>query len=242
MLATATSLAVHGLMLSALVFTRTEPAQPPESFPLAVALYDGPDLIAPGSPADNAKPPSPPAPPKPEPPKPKPPAPAKAVKARAKARPTPAPRPVLESMAAADEGEAEEPVPEVSDAQLAGAMTAGSGPTGRGCDLTRALQQALRRDGRVQAAVSQAHSAHGGRAMWVWNGDWVKSPGQEGRGLAAVRQAMIWEIGFAPEACRSEPMHGLVMISLSDSPGAARLVLGAGAWRWSDLLHIRTSG
>jgi hypothetical protein len=34
-------------------------------------------------------------------------------------------------------------------------------------------------------------------------------------------------------------MRGLVLLSLNDAPGAPRLVLGAGAWRWSDLTLAR---
>ena len=102
--------------------------------------------------------------------------------------------------------------------------------------MTRWLQSALRKDGRVQAAVAEAS---GGRAIRVWNGDWVRHGEQEGNGLAAVREAIMWEVAFAPAACRAEPVHGLVAISLSDGPGASRVVMGAGDWRWSDLLHPR---
>jgi hypothetical protein len=48
---------------------------------------------------------------------------------------------------------------------------------------------------------------------------------------------MMWEIAFAPEACRTRPVHGLILLSLNTGPGAARLAVGAGVWRWSDLLR-----
>ena len=73
----------------------------------------------------------------------------------------------------------------------------------------------------------------------VWNGDWVRSAGEDGDGLSAVREAMLVEIAFAPKACRAQAMHGLVMIALDRAPGAPRLVLGSHAWRWSDLLMLR---
>jgi len=57
-----------------------------------------------------------------------------------------------------------------------------------------------------------------------------------------VREAIIWEIAFAPPACRAEPMHGLMLISLNDSSGTARLAVGHGEWRWSDLLALHHSG
>ena len=128
---------------------------------------------------------------------------------------------------------------EVSDAELAGAGNADSGPAGGAggaggsCNMTRRLQAALRKDPQVRAAVAEAHR---GRALMVWNGAWVRHPGQEGAGLAAVREAIQWEVAFAPEACRKTPVRGLVVLSLNDGPGAARLAVGAGEWRWSDML------
>ncbi len=124
----------------------------------------------------------------------------------------------------------------LGNAQLAGASSVGSGSGGGSCNIAARLQNALRRDSRVQTAVAQAPRPGGSRAMIVWNGDWVRSSGQEGKGLATVRQAMIWEIAFAPEACRNETVRGLVVLSLNETPGAARLAVGSGTWRWSDLL------
>jgi hypothetical protein len=127
------------------------------------------------------------------------------------------------------------PDAEVSDAELASAATANSGGGGGGgaCNMAQWLQGKLRRDRRVQAAMADAHR---GRAIRVWNGDWVRHPGQDGNGLAAVREAIMWEVAFAPEACRAERVHGLVLLSLNDGPGSARVVMGSGSWRWSDLV------
>jgi hypothetical protein len=102
--------------------------------------------------------------------------------------------------------------------------------------MPRWLQAALRKDPQVQSAVAGAHR---GQAIVVWNGDWVRHGDQEGAGLAAVREAIMWEVAFAPEACRREPVRGLVLISLNDAPGSARIVLGADRWRWSDMLFVR---
>ncbi|MBL8774171.1 MAG: hypothetical protein JNK30_22475, partial [Phenylobacterium sp.] len=73
----------------------------------------------------------------------------------------------------------------------------------------------------------------------IWDGAWVRHGVQEGAGLAAVREAIQWEVGFAPEACKAERVSGLVVISLADAPGSARIALGAGSWRWTDLLGLR---
>jgi hypothetical protein len=124
----------------------------------------------------------------------------------------------------------------LSESQLAGAAGAGEGGGGGGgCDTARLVQQALRRDPRVHMAVEDARRL--GKASMLWNGDWVRSGEQDGKGLSVVRQAIVWEVAFAPEACRNERVHGLVLLSLQD--GATRFAIGSGEWRWSDLLGLR---
>lgn len=140
----------------------------------------------------------------------------------------------------------------VSAAELAGAARAGGGRAGGGgtggsgggqCDMLERLEARLRRDARVREAAGRALAARPGEggtpAIRVWDGDWVRHPGEEGGGLAAVREAIIWEVGFAPDACRAQAVRGLVQIALGEADDGPRLVLGAGAWRWSDLLSAR---
>jgi hypothetical protein len=218
------SAAGHAALISALLFARAAPPRPPDREPMTVQLV-----------AD-ARPPAPEvaAPPAAAPPSPaQAPAPRRNLARRTHARPDVDPLP-------AGEGDTDGTA-ELSDAQLASASAAGSGASGRPCDMAQRLQAALRKDALVQAAVAGAGRAPGsaGKALLVWNGDWVRSRGQEGNGLAAVREAIMWEIAFAPEACRAEPVHGLVLFSLNDRPGAGRVVVGSGAWRWSDLLRPR---
>jgi hypothetical protein len=225
----ALSLVAHLALLFAFLSVQPPPLTPPEPPPIAV------ELVAAGPPTPQAQAPPSPAPPAPARPPPR------ALARRSPPRPDARPVPAGEGKGA-DEGA------ELSDAQLAGAATAGAGGQGRACDMVRRLQTALRKDQRIQAAVAEARrgptgtEAPSGKALFVWNGDWIRSHGQDGAGLAAVREAIMWEVAFAPEACRAEPVHGLVLISLDDGPGSARLVVGAGAWRWSDLLHPRGGG
>lgn len=103
------------------------------------------------------------------------------------------------------------------------------------------LQRALGRDARIRAAVAQAQTAPGmaGKAVLVWDGAWVQTPGQAGRGLAGVRQAIAVEVAFAPAACRAESLRGLALLSLGEGASAPRVVLGTARWRWSDLLEAR---
>ena len=98
--------------------------------------------------------------------------------------------------------------------------------------MARRVQAAVRKDPLARAAV---HAANG-RAIVIWNGDWVQTGAEDGKGLAAVREAITWEVAFAPLACRHQRVRGLVLVSLGD--GSARLALGAGDWRWSDLLGL----
>lgn len=144
-----------------------------------------------------------------------------------------------------------EPDVVLGESDLAGATAAGTdggtggagggAGSGAGCDMVRRLQDALREDPEVTAAVTRSHRAlgAGGKAILVWNGEWLRSPGQAGKGLAGVRQAIAMEVAFAPEACRAQIMRGLVVIAFNDRPDAPRLALGARQWRWTELLSAR---
>jgi hypothetical protein len=231
------SVAAHLLVIFALLSAQTTPPRVLEFAPepMPVALVTVPR--APKAPEPAPAAPAPPAPEKKTPEK--KPTPAKKPPPRHIARPARSqPPPDVETLAAGEEGPTDDGASAVSDAELAGAATAGSGSGSGGgaCNMTRWLQNALRKDRMVQAAVAEAHR---GKAIRVWNGDWVQHGEQEGKGLAAVREAIMWEVAFAPEACRTQRMHGLVAISLNDAPGSARLVVGSGEWRWSDVLFAR---
>jgi hypothetical protein len=228
------SLAVHLPILVALIWAWPSPPRSFDPRPVSVELVTERPLA----------PPKPPAPPKPL-----------AASHRAAAAPprravaqalprrlvaaAPAPRkaaapaktdaPPTDAAAAGDAGAS------LSGAELAGAASAGEGSDGEGCNMARRVQDALRKDPLVRAALAQ----FSGKALLVWRGDWIQGQGEDGRGLAAVREAMMWEIAFAPAACRAEPMHGLVLLSLAGGGNPARLALGANAWRWSDLLTPR---
>jgi hypothetical protein len=178
-------------------------------------------------------------------------------------RPTPRPAPVEPLPISA-------PEPSVSfvllgEGALSGALTAGQGSgggggagagvgggsgggsgsgvgggSGQGCDMVKRIQDALRNDARINAAIGQAYRTSGasGRAILMWNGDWLQSPGEEGKGLAGVRQAIAVTVGFSSRACKAETVNGYVLLTLSDQPGAPRVALGGGRWRWSDLLSL----
>lgn len=107
--------------------------------------------------------------------------------------------------------------------------------------MIQRVQDALRGNPGVVAAARRAHAQlpSDRRALLVWDGDWVLNPGEAGRGLAGLRQAIAVEIAFAPADCRRQAERGLVVVALADGPGAPRLALGTGTWRWSDLTGVR---
>jgi len=159
------------------------------------------------------------------------------------AAPTPAPRAVAKAKPVHVAQDAATPAPDdmsdvMNESQLAGAASAdGAGAGGGDCNTARIVQQALQKDPLVRVAVGDAHRL--GKSVMLWTGDWVRSGGQEGKGLSAVREAIIWELAFAPEACRNKQVHGMVLLSLAD--GNTRFAIGAGNWRWSDLLELNSA-
>ncbi len=225
-LAVALSLMGHLAILFVFFWIHAQPPAPSGTEPVAISLIDAPPQ------------PAPPAPPAPSPPRRAKPAAHKAV-AHSKAMPQPVPRNRPSPRAPAVQ--ATDTASELSESQLAQATTAGTGSGagsgGRACNMVAWLQGELRKDPEVQAALIEA--SHGGRTALVWNGDWIRSPGQDGEGLAIVREAVMIHVAFAPAACRADPVRGLVLLSLNDAPGSPRLALGAGEWRWTDLLHPR---
>lgn len=249
---------LHAAVLLAILAVKPAPPGAAPSPPVLVTLV--PPLRPPPPPPPPPPPKAPDPAPKTAPDKPKP-SPAKAEKV-VKAPPPKAvhvrkPKTPLEptpvQIAQADPTPA--PMVTVSDSQLAGAATAAGGDgdgsgsgggsgegggQGAGCNMLRRVQAALRADPDIRAAVARAHErAEGGRAILVWNGDWIQTPGEAGKGLAGVRQAIALEVAFAPPACREAAMRGMALITLSDRAGAPRLALGGGSWRWSDLLGPR---
>lgn len=252
------SLAVH-LAVGALVlgFRADPPGLATETNPVVlVELFEPP----PPPPAPAPAPTPDPAPSEPAPAE-APAAPAQLAAAPVEAKPVPtrrpSPQPVPPQIPTVPVSGAPTPAPAltlIGGGALAGARTAGGGGSGAGagggqgdgagggrCDMLARLQAAVREDPEVRAAITQAHTgaSAGSRAILVWDGDWLQSPGQLGKGLAGVRQAISVEVAFAPAACRTERLRGLALISLADGPGAPRLALGAGSWSWDDLVSRR---
>ena len=229
------SVGAHVLVLAFLMWSPQPPPNPPEPPAISVALVDESVLAVPAASVAPAPPaPAPAATPQPAPA----PAPAKPVP-----RPTmvkPRPEPTRAERLAAEDAPASGAGSILSEAQLAGAASAGGGggEAGGPCDMAGRLQAVLRRDPLVQAAVARI----AGKSYRVWDGSWVWMQGDIGQGFTAVRQAMEWEIAYAPAACRAKPMHGLVVFSLNEGHGPVRLAVGSGDWRWNDLVTARGLG
>lgn len=225
LMSSAVSVALHGALLYAILSYVAPPVEP-EPPPIVVTM------VPPPVPAPTAEPAAAAAPAEIRPP------PQKAI---VKQRPPPPPdvKPIY-----AKSAPVVDVVDTISDSKLAGALTAGTGNGAGGgdgsgdgtgaCNMVRRMQTALRKDPLVRQAVAGAR--HGNNALLVWNGDWVQSSGEEGKGLAAVRQAMVWEVAFAPKECRAQAVRGMVLITLNEGAGSGRVAFGEGSWRWSDLL------
>jgi hypothetical protein len=219
LIAGAFSVAAHLAVFAALFWPHAAPP-PPHASPILVNLVELPKPQPSGLPsttevAANSPP--------------------KAVQPTSPQPAAPAPAPILAVTTA---------TPDTSDllseSQLAGATSADNegvsgGGGGGGCDTAQIVQRALQRDPLVRTAVDAAHRL--GKSVMLWNGDWVRSGDQDGKGLSAVREAIIWELAFVPEACRDKRVHGLVLLSLAD--GSTRFAIGSDDWRWSDLLGVR---
>jgi hypothetical protein len=223
--AIALSLGAHAAIAAALVVTWTRPVAAPEERPIVVSLVALPEPEPPASPAPKLRPAI--APPLPSERRVRRTAPSGTVATTPRARisqPSPSPS----ELAAADQAGVE---------GAGSGRDTGGGGGGGDCDMAGRLQSALRKDPLVRAAVANAgRDSSAGRAIWVWNGDWVQSHSEDGKGLAAIREALMWEIAFAPAPCRARPMRGLVLLAVNDAPGAPRLAVGLRNWRWSDLL------
>jgi len=211
-LAGVATVGAHVAVFTALFWHYAVPPRPPEPAPIMLSLLDTPK-------------PAPPAPPEPE------------MEQPGSPQIALVPLPPIKSTSLRTV--ARTPAPNTSDllsaAQLAGATAIGEGGGGGGaCDMGRAVQNALRRDPLVRAAVENANRI--GKAVMLWNGDWVQTGDEEGKGLSAVREAISWEVAFAPEACRNMRQHGPVLLSLAD--GTTRFSVGTSDWRWSDLLGL----
>lgn len=205
------SLAIHGVLITALLLAWADPPTAPEPPAITVALVDGASLVPVPTPAPAAS------------------APAKPAPKRNQIRQTP--HVVRASVLTSSATHAVDFGPGLSDSQIAGAASADSGPPGGACNMAQRVQAALRKDPLVMSALVGA----GGRALMVWDGAWVRAHGEDGNGLAALREAVMWEIAFAPQPCRAQRMHGLVLFTLG---GGARVALGTGDWRWQDMVTV----
>lgn len=248
---------IQGLLAAALSWRAVAPTPAAPDTLLIVDLIPPPQPAPrPSAPTQDAPAPPGPSEPAPETP-PLAPQPAPAPPVPAAARRTPLRTPPPDTPVLAVEAAAPGPpdLPLIGGARLVGALTAGGGRgagagggsggeggAGQGgdCDMRARLEAALRGDARIRqatAAVLAARDARG-QAVLVWNGDWLQSPGEAGKGLAGVRQAIAVEVGFAPRACRDQAVRGLVAIPLDADPAGPKLALGTGDWRWRDLLNL----
>lgn len=122
----------------------------------------------------------------------------------------------------------------LTEGEIAGAQIAGQGnsPPGGVCDMAMRLQTALRQAPLIRAVAGRLS----GKAVRIWDGQWLQTQGEAGNGLAAVRQVIMLEIAFAPPACRFQGMRGLILLSPDPMTDSPRLAIGKDQWTWDDLV------
>ncbi len=220
-LAVGLSLACHAVVLQALLAVRAGAPLEPESPVVTVSLVQAPAEIPRPAQAAAASPR---------------PAVAKAAFVKARALHAPMQAETVATSATVAPTSAGAGSGDILSGPALGSATGADALPGGECNMARRLQGALRRDSLVRAAVVARGPLAGSAAILVWNGGWVASPGEEGRGLAAVREAIVWEVAFAPPACREGRVHGPVLFTVSDASGLARIAIGSGDFRWADLV------
>jgi hypothetical protein len=110
---------------------------------------------------------------------------------------------------------------------------------GLDCELGEGLRRAIQANPVLANSIEQI--APGSRsvanAIMLWEGAWVSM--QDPVSQAAVttlRQAITEGIEAAPPECLAAELTGPRFVILSDGIKSTTLVIGSGAWRWSQLL------
>ena len=114
-----------------------------------------------------------------------------------------------------------------------------SGAPGAACDIGRAVQSALQSDPEAHGAIllipSRERSA--ANAVMLWNGQWIE-PAEAGgdAAFATLRIAIRQIVATAEPDCRDQPIVGPRFMLIPEARATMVVVVGAAAWRWSDLL------
>lgn len=113
-------------------------------------------------------------------------------------------------------------------------------PLGGGCDLTDAVQAALRGSPDALAAIAAfpARERSVANAVMLWDGRWIEANTAGGRhALAQIRRIVLATIAGASDACRTQLQAGPRLVAIPGPPDTM-LALGSGRWHWQDLAPV----
>lgn len=117
-------------------------------------------------------------------------------------------------------------------------VEAAAAANGQACQLTSWLQAALEKDPQVQGALAliPRPTRSVANAVMIWDGGWVTPPHAASGGVGVLRMALLSGIKSAPAACQAQPIRGAELMTLTNGADTTVLAIGAGEWRWSDLV------
>ena len=218
----------HAAVVAAFLLNPARPSAVAETSAINVSLFDGKALLA------SQKPPAPPSPPAPR----RPPA----FTAAKLDRPLPQPTDIEPQYVEVHDTEPELLERDPLQDPVALSVAAAAAASGQACQLTSWLQTALQNDPQVQTALSliprPAKSV--ANAVMIWDGGWVDAPRGASVGVGAVRMALLSGIRSAPAACQTQTIRGPELMTLANGADTTVLAVGAGQWRWIDL--VATAG
>ena len=138
------------------------------------------------------------------------------------------------------------PVPAAADAPAAPAVGAAGG--GGGCELAVQAGAAIEQDPAAMAELTAlpAGMRTEADAVLLWNQKWLDLPAPtqfpvSGQISGALRRTIIKVIVAAPAGCQNAPAIGPAFIPVRETNRTTMLVIGTGAWQWSDLVRTDTS-
>ena len=121
----------------------------------------------------------------------------------------------------------------------AGTGTPQAGDVG-GCALSVRTAESIAGDPAAMAELAALPPAYrtSADAVMLWNGEWLASaPGSVATpATPSLRRAVEQVIADASPDCRAAPMGGPQFLAIPEQGRTTTLVIGSGAWRWSDLL------
>lgn len=132
---------------------------------------------------------------------------------------------------------AQNPSPSGAGAPLAGDLG--------GCALADRTAEAIVGDPGAMAELAALPPAYrtSADAVMLWNGEWLASaPGSIAPPpTPSLHRVVEQVIAEASPECRDAPMGGPQFLAIPEQDRTTTLVIGSGAWRWSDLLANSTA-